>query len=245
MTIKKIGIPISKLGENSVGLTLSYLQFASQFGEAILLLPDAPIRADLDMILLQGGADVDAQRYGQFPSYLTGKPDIYKEYFDTEVLPEYIANGVPVFGICRGIQTLAVHFGGKLYQHMVHETNKAEDPYKIVHKIKLDTGNFSNWARFVLPEDIQRRTPVNNVRVVPKLDVNSRHHQSVKETSLPDDLVVIARHEKDNHVEMIAHRTLPVVGVQFHCEDLFEPEISLFMDNIMRHLLDTKTSILA
>lgn len=202
---RKVGLPIWKTGENSIGSTLSYIYFAQQFGEVILLMPDQSIREDLDLLILPGGADVAPQRYGEFPNFLTGKPDLQKEYFDVWALPQYIALGVPIAGVCRGHQSLAIHFGSKLYQHMNHETNKTEDPFKCVHKAKIDTNALPNFQQFV-DKDI--------------LDINSRHHQTVNEGSMPGCLTVIARHSEDNHVEAFTHKTLPIVGFQWHPKSL-------------------------
>jgi len=230
MTTKKIGICAWKTGENSVGVTLSYILFAEQFGEVIMLMPNHEFRPDLDLLLLPGGVDCDPRTYGEKPSFMTQKPDIQKEYFDRVHLPKYINNQTPIYGICRGQQSVAIALGGKLIQHMYHETNKPDDPSKAVHKISIDTTNFPNYRDFC----------DNNV----VMEVNSRHHQAVREKSLPDDLVVIARHNKDNHVEALAHRTLPIVTVQFHSEDLYEPEPFDFAYRTIMHLINTRTSIL-
>lgn len=229
MTSKKIGIPAWKTGENSVGSTLSYVMFAEQYGEVVFLMPNHEPRLDLDLLIVPGGPDIDPRSYGQRPSYMTGKPDLQKEYFDTIYLPQYLAARVPTFGICRGEQAIAVWAGGQLIQHMSHETNKPEDPYKCVHKINLDVNAFPRWREF-------SKTTL--------IEVNSRHHQAVMEGSLPENMFVIARHEKDGHVEMIAHKTLPIVGIQAHPEDIFDPNTCDFVDNLVNHLIFTRTSIL-
>lgn len=237
MTKKKIGISISKVGENSVGLTLNYLEFASQYGEPVLLLPDSSFRPDIDMLLLTGGADVSVDRYGEFPSYYTGKPDIYKEYFDVNILPQYIEAGTVITAICRGEQSIAVHFGAKLIQHMNHETNKPEDPYKSVHNIKLNPINFWNWQDFA---------PVRNRDNSPEMiyGVNSRHHQVINPRAIGEGIVVLATHEKDNTIELIAHETLPIIGIQSHIEDCVDYNTIVLLDNMINRMLETKKSIL-
>jgi len=239
MARKLIGLPVWKLGENSAGSTLSYILFAERFGEVVLLMPNSSIRKDLDLLILPGGPDIDPARYGAYPDMYTQKPDIQKEYFDRVMLPKYIELGTPVLGICRGHQSIAVALSGKLIQHMNHETNKPEDPYKCVHKIKIDNLAFPTWPRFAYGED--------NNDVIPHsllLEVNSRHHQTVKENSLPDNLLVIARHEKDNHVEMIAHTELPILGIQAHPEDIYNPDTSTFVENLIWYLINERKSIL-
>jgi putative glutamine amidotransferase len=236
MTLKKIGIPISKLGENSVGLTLSYLEYASQFGEPILLLPNSSFRPDLDLLLLTGGADIAVDRYSEFPSYFTGKPDIHKEYFDLNILPAYIESQIPILAICRGHQSIAVHFGSKLIQHMSHETNKPEDPYKTMHNIKINAIDFWNFSEFA--PVLQNRQPQ---RVY---GVNSRHHQAIDPRFLGEGLSVLATHEKDNAIELMAHNTLPIIGCQFHAEDLMDYDTIVLMENMINRIMRTKKSVL-
>lgn len=97
--MRKIGVPLWKVGDSSFGSTWSYLQFASRYGEVIPLMPKHTVREDLDLLILPGGADVDPLRYGQIPNFFTGKPDAFKEYFDKAYLQQYIDAGVPIFGI--------------------------------------------------------------------------------------------------------------------------------------------------
>ena len=239
MTRRKIGIPISKVGENSVGLTLNYLEYAAQFGEPVLLLPDSEFRPDLDLLLLTGGADVSTDRYGEMPSYFTGKPDIHKEYFDRVMLPRYIENQTCIMGICRGVQTLNIALGGKLIQHMSHETNKPDDPYKSVHNIKLNVINFWNYQEFA-PE-------ISNIRGTERsitYGVNSRHHQAINPRFIGEGLVVLATHEKDHTIELISHETLPIIGIQSHIEDCVDYNTIVLLDNMINRMLETKKSIL-
>jgi len=216
-------------GANSIGSTISYIMYAEQFGEVIPLMPTHTVREDLDLLITVGGSDKNPSAYGEAPGYFTQKPDLHKEYFDYQYLPQYIELGIPVFSICRGAQAIATNFGAKLIQHMDHETNKPEDPYKCVHKIKFDALSFWNKSRFT------------NLST---LNVNSRHHQTINEGTIPDCISVIARHESDNHIEMIAHNSLPIVGVQFHPEDIFEANTNEFLERIIYRLIESKRSIL-
>lgn len=232
---KKIGLPFWKVGDNSFGSTLPYIMFAERFGEVVPLMPKHTVREDLDLVIIPGGPDVAPANYGETPHYFTGKPDLYKEHFDKEYLGEYIDAGVPIFAICRGHQSMAVHFGGKLIQHMYHETTDvSKDPTKVVHDMRF-TADF---------------TTKNDFTMRPTLGINSRHHQVVDEETLPEELVVIGRHKStngnysDNTIEMMAHRTLPIVTLQSHAEDSYDFHTKAFIHAVIDHLIEEKTSIL-
>ncbi len=237
--MRKIGIPFWKVGDNSFGITLSYLMFAEKLGEVVPLMPIQSIREDLDLIILPGGADVDPLRYNEVPHYMTGKADMFKEYFDTTYLPQYINAGIPIFGICRGHQALAVHFGGKLIQHMDHETNDINrDPYSAQHEL-------------VFTPEFHTRNLFTEFRAVP---VNSRHHQAVDPQTLPAELVVLGTHrsfgkhnqqgDSDGTIEMMAHATLPIVSMQMHPEDTIDISTNRMVRRVINHLMQNKTSII-
>lgn len=235
----KIGLPFWKIGDNSFGATLNYITFAERYGEIVPLMPDSEIRKDLDLLIIPGGADVDTSRYNQRPDYYTQKPDIYKEHFDRNHLPKYIELGTPIFGVCRGLQTVAVELGAELIQNMWHETNNMQDPkdsgYALVHKIKVkDLGKIGE-------------TPVNEYLQGQLLGVNSRHHQVVDPDTLEDTLLsVIAWHEKkEYHIEALAHLTLPIVLVQFHPEDINDMDTVMWVDSMIEKIMITKKSILS
>lgn len=228
---KKIGLPFWKIGDNSFGASLPYIEFASRFGEVIPLMPNHTIREDLDLLILPGGPDVDTARYGQIPEFNTGKPDIFKESFDINYLPSYIDTGVPIFGICRAHQSIAVHFKAGLIQHMYHETNELpSDPTGIMHSVTIN-----------------RQLPKLNIKAGSRINVNSRHHQVVSKVVLPEELKVIATYNGkfgDNCIEALAHIDKPIVTVQWHPEDVYDQNENVFIHSIINHLMLTRKSIL-
>lgn len=187
-----VGIPGWLQGPNSFGATITYIEFARESlgAEDIrILFPDSPIWTDLDVLLLTGGADINPSRYNEVPGFHTDKPDILKEYFDVHVLPRYIEQRTPIFGICRGMQTLAVHYGASLIQDMWHETNKSENTSEGVHGLKI----------------------INDDKK--KVKVNSRHHQSVYRPT--DPIRILATHSSMyHHVEAIRIQDYPAIGVK-------------------------------
>ena len=59
------------------------------------------------------------------------------------------------------------------------------------------------------------------------------HSLVVREEGLPDDLRVTARSD-DGLVMGLAHRDLPVFGVQFHPESVLTPEGERILANFLR-----------
>ena len=112
-----------------------------------------------------------------------------------EVVEQY---DIPVFGICRGIQSINVLCGGSLHQHMpetpVHRSGTKED---LVHPVTAT------------PESLLGKLYGE------KFCVNSFHHQAVN--VLGDGLRATAFWE-NTYIEAFEHESLPIYGFQFHPE---------------------------
>lgn len=185
-----IGI-VGKVFETTFGITTAYGTYFEQFGKVIVLSPNHHEKVDL--VVLPGGADVDSQRYGEEPRFWTSKPDPFLEYFDKWRLPEYVTDGVPIFGICRGIQTLNVLFGGTLHQDLRR------------HPYSGERDEFVHTIHHV--EDKKHR-----------FKVNSLHHQGIKQ--LGNGLITTYLSTHDGLPEAIQHENLRISAVQWHPEEI-------------------------
>jgi putative glutamine amidotransferase len=92
-------------------------------GLAAMLPPDAPERAAetvarLDGLVIAGGPDVDPARYGAERSPRTGPPALERDAWELALIDAALAAGVPLLGVCRGMQLLNVALGGTLVQHL-------------------------------------------------------------------------------------------------------------------------------
>ncbi|MFI0220097.1 gamma-glutamyl-gamma-aminobutyrate hydrolase family protein [Streptomyces lydicus] len=92
-------------------------------GLAALLPPGDPATAAgavarLDGLVIAGGADVAPARYGAEPDPRTGPPSPDRDAWELALIEAALADGVPLLGICRGMQLLNVALGGTLVQHL-------------------------------------------------------------------------------------------------------------------------------
>jgi putative glutamine amidotransferase len=75
----------------------------------------------LDGLILAGGADLNPALYGEEPHHETvgWRPD--RDAGETAILEAALDRDTPVLGICRGLQVMTVHAGGRLEQHLPDE----------------------------------------------------------------------------------------------------------------------------
>lgn len=140
------------------------------------------ILSSLDGLILQGGSDYTIE--------------------DLKILKYFYDQDKPVLGICLGMQTMGILFGGNL------EILKTEEHYVFdkndVHEVKIDTN-----SKFY---DIIKKD---------KVSVNSRHHEALSTTEL--DIVGIS---SDSVIEVIEDKDKKFfLGVQWHPETNFTNDL--------------------
>lgn len=177
-------------------------------GDAALV---AATVARLDGLLFTGGRDVDPRHYGEEPHQKLGGVDPVKDALELAAIRAARALGVPMLGVCRGIQMLAVAFGGALYQDLASQVEGA-----IRHQQGLDKRMTSHRVH------VESETRLAGLLgAAGPLWVNSYHHQAVKR--VPEGFRVAAR-AADGVVEAIEaadDRHGWVLGVQWHPEGLW------------------------
>jgi putative glutamine amidotransferase len=110
----------------AVFLPWEYGSAFERAGAAITVLPPqaatpesvATVADRLDGIVVTGGADLDAARYGAAPHPHNDDPHPARDAWELALTAEALARGIPFLGICRGAQVLNVVRGGTLVQHL-------------------------------------------------------------------------------------------------------------------------------
>lgn len=176
----------------------------------------------LDGLLLSGGEDLDPLLYGELPLPATGRIDPDRDAAELAYARVAVDRDMPVLGICRGHQVLAVAFGGALWQDIPSQVEGA-----IKHRQEAPAGypthpvTIAPGTRLAALLGAERR-------------VNSRHHQAVKR--VPDGWVASA-HAPDGVIEAMEHPGRRfVLSVQWHPENFegrsynFAPLFAAFVD---------------
>jgi len=190
-------------------LPAQYAEAVRSCGGVPVLLPpvDDPgaaevVVARLDGLVISGGADVEPQRYGAeaHPRTASWRPD--RDGWELALLDAAEVAGLPVLGVCRGMQVMAVRAGGRLDQHT---------PDLVGHEEHSPGGD----AFGAVPISTSPGTRVAAL-VGDSLTVNCHHHQSVAE----HPGFVAAARAADGTLEAMeaAAGDRFCVGVQWHPE---------------------------
>jgi putative glutamine amidotransferase len=184
-------------------------------------LPDAiaPALDAIDGILLAPGRDIEPRHYGQEPHPLLAATEPQRDTFELELVTQALERGLPILGMCRGLQVLNVALGGTL----------AQDVSLLVEGHPSDPG----WKRWKLVEassvagDPAPEHPRHEIEIAPgsllartrgttAVEVNSFHHQAIEH--LGEGLAVVAS-SADGVVEAIELPGRPVLAVQWELQE--------------------------
>ena len=177
------------------GQYCNYARALESAGAAVRISQSPADAAGCAALLLPGGGDLEPWRYGQVNSASRGlEPE--RDAAELLLLEQFTVEKKPVLGICRGLQTINVFFGGTLIQDLPgHGQAAGRDR---LHRVRTASSPLLNlWGT----------TSV----------VNSAHHQAIDR--LGQGLRAV-QWTADGTVEAVIHQALPVWGVQWHPERL-------------------------
>jgi gamma-glutamyl-gamma-aminobutyrate hydrolase PuuD len=162
-------------------------------------------------VVLGGGRDIEPGRYGQEPHERLGPGDPKRDAFELELVERALDRGLPLLGMCRGIQTINVALGGTLVQDVSlveewtdHPTDRGWTRWKEVERASLENDS-------AVPEHprhsmaIEPGSRLHAALGVDEIEVNSFHHQAIdrlapglRATGLaPDGLIEVIEHASD------------------------------------------------
>lgn len=219
-------VPTGYGGDRADTVAVGMVAGVANAGGIPLMLPVvdgslAPAQLDsCDALILAGGQDLDLPETASGPDRWI---DAARDRHEFALWEAAGARGLPVLGICRGLQLVNVALGGSLEPH-VEAHNASEGYLEQPHQV-----------------EIQDRTRLSELIGVPAPEVNTIHHQAIR--GLGHGLIVSAR-APDGVVEaaeLVAGRSW-FVGVQWHPElmldraggqELFDAVVRVAADETM------------
>ena len=177
----------------------------------------------IDGLLLTGGADFNPLYAGEEPSPRLGGINAERDLPELLITQLAYNRQIPMLGICRGIQTLAMALGGKVQQ------------------------DISDVAQIRHSQDADRSEPTHSVTIEPdstlfniynkeKLFVNSFHHQAVCD---PGERFRVTARSADGIIEAIESREYKsIIGVQWHPECMSAEDGSPIFSWLVRQAAD-------
>ncbi len=204
------------VGQRSAVLPYRYVEQVQRAGGLAVLLPPrvdvddamaALVLGRLDGLVIGGGADVDAGRYGADPHPSSQDARHDRDAWEIALAHAAAELDLPVLGICRGMQVMAVAVGASLDQHLPevvgHQAhNPAPGAYASHHVTPVPGSRLAHLLREVV------------------VDVPTYHHQAVRPSTLHGSGFVPAAWHEDGTLEAMEDPTARFrMAVQWHAEE--------------------------
>jgi N5-(cytidine 5'-diphosphoramidyl)-L-glutamine hydrolase len=183
-------------------LSHDWWEFLSELGLTPVLIPNrlpSPVdflkSAGITRLLLSSGNNLQP-----LPEETVNFGDFYpqRDRTETELLSHAEKEGIPVFGVCRGMQMINRYFGGGISRSLSESLGKSKPHVTDSHLTRIVTSDMKRLLG-------------------PTVDVNSYHDQGIKRDQVASPLEIFAICD-DDIVEGIYHPKLPILAIMWHPE---------------------------
>jgi putative glutamine amidotransferase len=206
---------------------LPYLKLAEAYVQAVILAGGLPVLLPLgltetdlsdlldhlDGVLFSGGGDMDPACYGGQPHARVYDVDHERDALEVNLYQDLIRRQTPFLGICRGFQVLNVAMGGTLYEDIADQ-----------HEGALQHSTPSSYPRNYLAHSVRIDEASRLAKILgkPMIEVNSLHHQGVRQLA---PALLATAYAPDGIIEGMELPGHPFgLAVQWHPEALQEHE---------------------
>ena len=197
-----------------------YLEGVTRAGGIAVILPPQQVNSEdarnllsgLDGLVITGGRDVEAARYGHQSHEKAEKPDRLRDLLEDELITAAIQMKLPFLGICRGAQMLNVNRGGTLIQHLPDLVGD--------NRYLLGDGNFAH-----MPMSVREGSLLASIVGDQVENAALYHHQAIDE---PGERLQVVAYSPDGIVQAVEVENHPFgLAVQWHPEQTLE-DLRLF-----------------
>lgn len=193
-------------------LEASYPKFFCKLGVNLIPIPNDPENAikflsnfKIDGIILSGGGDVQPILYGGNVE-IEGNYAPERDATEKILIETALKNNIPLLGICRGLQSINVYFGGKIIQSL-------EKDFK-------GSINHRNTRHMITISDMSIKSELGK----DQFEINSYHNLGLDNSCIAPDLIAFAL-APDNSIEGVYHPQYRIAGIMWHPERETEPSI--------------------
>lgn len=191
----------NRYGSYVDNLDSSYIGYFGKFGVQLLPVPNSAKdvgyylkKLPVQGIILSSGNDVNPAMYGS--NEKSESVSVERDLTEKKLIDISIKKGLPVLGMCRGMQFINVFFGGGLI-----DIKKSLS--KIVH--------VASTHRIIIKNAGAAKLVGNS------FDVNSYHNNGISKNTLSKELRAFAE-SYDGLIEGIYHPKLPIAAIMWHPE---------------------------
>ena len=171
----------------------------------------------LDGIIFTGGGDFDPKWFNEAPHPKLGTINTVRDHAELLTVKHAYNRNIPMLGICRGIQAIAISLDGHIAQDIsdrtTHNHSQEEDRPVTTHEVTIRS------------EEIQASI-LQSLYPTPTIRVNSFHHQAVDNPGKRFRTIATSPDGIIEAMESTEHK--PIMGVQWHPEWLGDDGLPIF-----------------